>query len=312
MEFPYKHRYIPESHVDFAFQKLKELPACNWIHDPIKVTEKGYSPKKYPAKFRGRYWLDDTSKLLDYDLNVIVDWFVEEARVKCKRKGHMSPLEYWNENRDVILENCRDVTSIEEQREAIYRLRVPECPHSKTTFMIWLYKLILGNPKRAKIFDACAGFGDRFLACMVMNYDYLGIEPNSDLVEPFETMRLKFSTGNQRILHDYMPDAKFKERNFDLAHISPPSWDSEIYQEDSEMQSINMFKTREEWIVGFMYATLDRMISILRKGGWIVVESIIYFDILPYLIEKGCVYKGAVFCSTSGLRKKPMWILQKM
>ncbi len=110
-----------------------------------------------------------------------------------------------------------------------------------------------------------------------------------------------------------MPDAKIGNGKFNICHISPPSYNSEVYEEDNKNQSVNMFQNKDDWYIGFLFKTLNRIWNKLEKNGYLIVESILFEDIWKYIRYRfpEAVYLGTISVKT-GSRNKPMWIFMNL
>jgi hypothetical protein len=111
-----------------------------------------------------------------------------------------------------------------------------------------------------------------------------------------------------------MPDCVLPKDavDFDLVFLSPPSFDSEVYSDDKG-QSVIMYPNKNEWFINFMFKTVDRCWSLLRVGGYFVIQSIIINDIAPYIFA---TFSDSFYCGTISVqfpsRYKPMWVWKKM
>jgi len=325
------------------FNKIKDFEKCEnsrWSHNKYYI-QRAVFDRDYaitlPIKSSGEilkfnkpiYYLFDNFNSDYWNYNIITDYFIESSRIKSFIKTYnndkYSPYLAWKESDDYKLRAIERVLLKEENfnfetlREALYQDKiVKEVSHEKVIFLSAFFRLILGDIKNPKIFDACAGWGDRYIASFLVNAEcYIGVEPNNDSVKPFKRMNeiLNSDNPNFMVLHDYMPSARLPDyvtnNYFDLCFLSPPSFDSENYGQ-SEGQSVLMFPKREQWKQSFLVKTINRCWDLLNNGGYFVVQSIIIQEIMPIIEKnKNAIYLGSVSVTGEKGRVKPLWIWLK-
>jgi 16S rRNA G966 N2-methylase RsmD len=77
--------------------------------------------------------------------------------------------------------------------------------------------------KAQKIFDPYAGWGDRALASMACNIDYIGIDSNPRLVACYKKFLDFYPHTNQiAVIHDRAENVNIAAMEFDLLFSSPP------------------------------------------------------------------------------------------
>lgn len=201
-------------------------------------------------------------------------------------------------------------------REGLYIQKdVQECSNESPSFLKLLFSFLLkdiacdGNVKNGRIFDACAGWGDRLVASMALQVEeYLGIDPNTNSIHGFREMVETFGEHlngmpdtpphhipesskyheKYRILPLAMPlrvdIMKNIEGMYDIGFLSPPSFDSERYSDDNN-QSTNTFSLRGQWIEKFLIPTIKQTFAAIKEGGFLVVQSILFHLIEPIITE---------------------------
>lgn len=327
--FPYKYTFIEDSPKSI-FKSIVKLNR-KWDNskyttsDSDIITPNVYESNAdmYPITFKSKYYTFKCEKG-DYEkYDIITDLFTEESRIKSYRpsRTNVSPYTAWYSKSDRygykldvvkrMRKLNRDVT-IGDLRELCYGSRlVSEVAHEKVIFLKSLIELI-SDKKDLRIFDACAGWGDRLIASIAVGAEqYLGVEPNKD-TDFNNIIKTLGREGNYKVLHDSMPNAKIGDKNFDLCFLSPPSFSSENYG-TSEGQSVVMFPNRTDWLFGFLFPTIDKCWNLLTDGGILVVQSIIIPEISNYITYKfnNCRYLGVVSVECSSGRKKCMWMWMK-
>ena len=314
----------------------------HWFRQVYSLRASDHVPRDLPLTFKGKRWLfvPDESDFERFD--VITNVFTEESRILCERqqehKRVVSPLhgflhntKYLKASLEFALREClEDQLSLDAHtfREGLYKASkekdsiVSECANERITFLYSLFKVLIQYLpfRKIRVFDACAGWGDRLLVSAILGLDrYIGIEPNTASTKGFREISKLFSSKqkNGRYAHEVLCDAMPYPRlpkdvqtsMFELVFLSPPSFTSEVYSDDKQ-QSVMMFPNEEDWDKGFLYPTIDACIELLRPGGFLVIQSILVKKIHPYILPK-LKYVGVISVKTSGKRNKPLWVWTK-
>ena len=155
-----------------------------------------------------------------------------------------------------ILQNQPQDISAFSLREGLYHSSkkpgciFTECAHERSTFLTCVFVQLRGLTKTLpfRVFDSCAGWGDRYIVCMAMNCErYIGVEPNSASKEGFDRAgHLLGDLKKHEILCDGCPEVTSMPSDcvdgyFSISFLSPPAWDSEFYSNDDK-QSVNLYK----------------------------------------------------------------------
>jgi hypothetical protein len=277
----------------------------------------------------------------------ISDYFIEHSRLHAKRPkkgdktGH-SPLEEWNLYGTYVqkalssflgkcktvkeafsrIEGC-DPIALFSIRESLYSDKsVQECASESPTFLRGVFSVLSGllnlETTQLRIFDACAGWGDRLVASMSLDVEqYLGIEPNTNSTTAFQEMiELLNPKDNFKVLPIALPLSNVSEdySNFHIAFFSPPSFDSEVYSGDKD-QSIVVFPEKGSWIYNFLIPSLENLESVLEFNGYLIIQSILIYLIHPIILSKfpTLQFQGPIFSNEKGKnRYKPLWIYKKV
>lgn len=333
VDFPYRRHQFDDLKVNLCFSDLK-TKKVEWSRDKYSIREQSFKGTVFPHEFvrpiknrdgsityqRPNYLYDKFSLSLDSTANSLTDYFTEPARVKSRRStSKYSPYDAWLKDDSYlrnIINHAKLLGKIDPYtlREGVYSQGklYSECANARPTFILALYRLFLNGVNYPYIFDPCAGHGDRLLAAIAYgNCKYYGVDPNSNAHPGFLEMRKRFNSGDKMIANDYMPTAKH-EVNYDLTFMSPPSYDSEVYSDDPG-QSINLFKSRDEWLIGFLFKTIDVVWEGLKVNGYYLIQSILANEINSYirLSKPDALFLGAVSVLTGCGRYKPIWIWTK-
>ena len=183
---------------------------------------------------------------------------------------------------------------------------------------------LLEDLSSLKILDGAGGYGSRLMAAIILNAEYVGVEPNPLSTPGFQKMIEMFgSPEKQKMLEDGLPNAvgvdKLPPGWADVVMFSPPMWGKEEYNDETvKKQSTNMFANEKMWLSEFLYASIEVLWSRLRVGGYIVFQSVRYDYIGEHMMrehadkKKDGVFKGIISRVTTSGRYKPNWVWQKI
>jgi hypothetical protein len=189
---------------------------------------------------------------------------------ECYQKGHRSPIEQWNNDKDLqrLIKNrlqYADRLSDSSIRTGV-KLVFNAVTNFKPVIAKYLYRTYAPN---GKIFDYSCGFGSRMLAAMSLDMEYIGCEPN---LKTFENLK-KFGSflsertkGNFLVVDRGSEEYLYKENYFDFAFSSPPFFDYEIYSKDPG-QSIVKYPVYEDWLINFWRKSINNSYTSLISGG---------------------------------------------
>jgi len=279
-----------------------------------------------------------------FERDWLSDYFIEHSRLQAKRpkkgdKTGRSPLEGWNlygvyvqKALSSCLKNFKtvneafsrielyDPSTLFSIRESLFLDKsVQECASESPTFLRGVFSMLSGllnlDTNKLRIFDACAGWGDRLIASMSLDVEqYIGIEPNTNSTTAFQEMiDLLNPKEEYKVLPLALPLRDVSYSNFHIAFFSPPSFDSEVYSIDQD-QSIEMFPEKGSWIYQFLIPSLANLEYVLGSGGYLVVQSILIYLIHPIIRLKfpTLQFQGPIFSNEKGKnRYKPLWIWKK-
>jgi hypothetical protein len=320
--FPFRRDIHNEADARLMFARLAAYRP-QWEHDRIRINVRE-RPKgvRVDTRFRGKNWLFHHTHTLQMMMDQITDFFTEEARLRARRSA-AAPLELWERpaTRAKLLARMRAGNvplTRANAREALYDLEEwKECSNVRPSFHLAIIRLLFADPSAVRVFDACAGWGDRMVAAMAAGVrSYYGVEPNPR-VQPgaARAVALLAPGGDYRIAEASMPDAPVPGRDYDLVHFSPPSFDSEVYNDEDAGQSVAMFADHGDWLNGFLHPTIHRCVGLLRRGGYLLLQSILSASIVPHILrhEPQLCFKG-VFAITAYAKNshKVLWVWRKV
>jgi hypothetical protein len=334
--FPYHKYYINKP--DYYFNNLKNFKYT--LNPEIVDRIQGIYFKsrisytfKEPELFGMSKSMTPTLVTMKEDYNtidVITNLFTEEERMKAKvykgKSEAVSPFEFWMTQKSKII----DLIYTEKQplnsytlREALFNL-APEATLFKTTVAKSIYDIF--KPKH--ILDMSSGWGDRLIAAIAygeasgVDVKYSGFDPNSSLKYKYMNIVSKLSPenkrGNFKVRTEPFESANLKDiKDVDLFFSSPPYFDFEVYTNE-ETQSINNYKTYNDWIVKFLFRSIKNAFSVIIKDGYFVMHitdtgnmrnvcELIKLYIEEYLDGS---YIGCIFTQAPGKRRHPMWVFK--
>lgn len=295
--------------------------------------------RKPDIRFNGRFITIQCKVpvLLDDDY-LLVDYFTEPAKIKVQLDNGEPSLED-HFYRGTLVSNAVSILKRNITPENLHALIVNQTGKMKSSeidgvekrvyissaenVFVYIILVRLLYPYRPlstlQILDGAAGFGSRLMAAIMMDANYVGVEPNPFVVPGLNKMiSMLGDPSKQRMIQDGLPTApefrELPEDHFDVIFFSPPMWGMEIYNQDDANQSINMFQDEQTWLSQFLIQSLEELWKRLKVGGFIVFQSVRYDYIGNYMHAHHTadgIFKGIISRLTSSNRHKPNWIWQK-
>ncbi len=129
--------------------------------------------------------------------------------------------------------------------------------------------------KNPKILDPCSGWGGRMIGAASIGGQYTGFEPCTETYKGLMKLGYwlkQFNTGFDFEIHNIpFEEAVLKEGYFDIALTSPPYYDTEKYSEE-ETNSLNRYKTYDEWVAGFYKPLIENTMKALKSNGCFILN----------------------------------------
>jgi len=126
-----------------------------------------------------------------------------------------------------------------------------------------------------KVLDPCAGWGGRMIGISTVSNSYTCFEPSTKtyngllkLAEFIKKMNPEFKADVNKLPFE---DAKLKKESFDFAITSPPYYDTEYYS-DEKTNSLNCYKTFDDWVNGFYLPLIRNTMRALKPGKIFVLN----------------------------------------
>ena len=218
----------------------------------------------------------------DYEsADSIIDHFVEDIRIHCAERGEKSPYAIWQENKEKFLLKSSNKKKL---RELVYK-GARGCNLFNVGLGIQLFK----HFNATSLLDCTAGWGDRLIAASIAGVKfYRGWDTNSKLQSVYNNIYDNiFKLENVDDCHFQMdwkvycgPFEKSKlfdhdkynglnlYKKFDVAFLSPPFYDKELYEGD--LTSTTIYKNINEWYNYFYKPMFKRAAMAVKPGGHIL------------------------------------------
>ena len=331
-EFPYADYYLSQKDIYHKYQLLKDFHGV-WSHQPYEIKKQEQTLNPLPILFQNKYMLYIPNNEDYMNIGILTNAFTERSRMKCFRQNkNMKTYSFYDgwKKKDMIkdcvhylIHHHKNINAYE-LRESIYMItrnpkyKYTECAHENICFLKMVFQELqkIIHPLPFTVLDACAGWGDRLLVCMSLNVSkYIGIDPNSESYIGFQKMIKMFRKEKTcKMLLDGFPEVTFPNSNelFSICFLSPPSFDSEMYS-SNEKQSILLYKNNHEWMIHFLFQTIQICWSKIHIGGVFVIQSILAPKINTYIqyFCKGSQFLGCLSIKTGKHRNKPLWVWKK-
>ena len=285
--YPYAKHFIQPKHL---IRRLRAYePTIS--NEPYYYVYRKYVPEDIKEfKFRNKYVSIDIPLEAHNQLDIIVDYYTEESRLKCSLKDKPSAhqliqtpknnlLEYTLKN---MIKEKRPIT-YESYRDEIYNYPgIYICSGESVLFYKGVISVLYGenyDSSQLNIMDGAIGYGQRLMTALVLKCNYIGIDPNTETIDGCHQMirDLSVSPMRQRAYPEGLPESpainNVPARSQDIVFFSPPAFDAELYG-THEAQSIVLFPTYEVWLAKFLKPSFLILASKIRPGGYFVIQSI--------------------------------------
>lgn len=299
-DFPYYYHFLTEKELLTDFDRLSKFKKKN-----LK-----------PASKQSLFTMELNYKSY-IDLIMITDYFSEECRIRCSYGGKISPYMWYQKEYERLKQmEWDDYTDW----NLFFRKSIKACNNFATPIAISVYKYF----KPTRILDFSAGWGDRLIAALAYkNADYIGVDPSKCMKEKYIKM-IKFFQKHRKMSKTYKVINKpFEEYSpkteyFDLVFTSPPFFDLEVYESPESTgvtqgtQSIDSWKSIEDWKYNFLFPSVKKSFDALTGGGHLAIyiddtPKIKYVnEMLTYIKQEipGFTYKGTInWINVTGARK---------
>lgn len=217
------------------------------------------------------------AKMYD-ECDVLGDLFNERARISSRIAGKQSPAEFWADactrpaemarNIRAYLARTKAVLSARSLRDFVYA-NCRECTQFKPSLARAVYLHLAERAgvdvTRARVYDPCAGWGDRLLAALSLGVaEYHGTDPNADAHAGYRRI-LEFAPPHGEVHLEELPfedvAGDHLSEHYDIVFTSPPFFNYEAYGSVPPPSDANA------WLSDWLLPCQQKMMRMLRKGG---------------------------------------------
>lgn len=251
-DFPWFYVEVIKAERDF--QTLKEKRCLSYLNGSISANPSGLL-HGHIEKTRIGYYASGFHN--------------ERQRMEAYQKGGISPLEAWKNPalREAIIEEANNHKH-SSLRNSLYANT--RCVWAFPPMVMRIMVELAGKTQR--VFDPCAGWGDRLVGALASGVNYTGCDPNTSMTKVYQRMISHYRSRGKYEVHtcpveDFSPE----ESAYDLAFTSPPYFDLEHYSNDPD-QSFLRYPTPEAWRNGFLRGLLAVCGTALRPGGLLALN----------------------------------------
>lgn len=201
------------------------------------------------------------------------NYFFQYERMQTPSQGKISCYDFWKKNKNKII----DYYEINEHSSDLFAT-ISFMNHPSSQFSPCIAGQIYKYFKATKILDPYAGWGDRCLAAMALDIDYIGIDSNVNLKPSFDKMIKYYETCSDiEIIYDKCENINIKKIDFDIIFTSPPYWN----EKHKLLENYNDCESNYEI---FMDKSLIPLLknALKKKNIWVCINipDFMYKDII--------------------------------
>ena len=148
---------------------------------------------------------------------------------------------------------------------SVLNLRVGTLNQFKPRVAALLYHIY--KPKT--VLDFCAGWGDRCVAAMAKNVNYIGVDTNLELQPAYTQMVNEYQEKSKSKITMYFQPAEtldFSTLKYDMVFTSPPYFDLEQYA------NMPKYEGYHDWIEKFLRPVILASYQHLEDQGWMFLN----------------------------------------
>jgi hypothetical protein len=207
--------------------------------------------------------------------NAIVDYFTFPQRLCTKGKYNVNffefivNIEYFKQKKFIqnMMEYYNNVKNKNKQKndyvvlKEVYNI----CISAINIIRPLVYMEIYSKYKPNTVLDFCAGWGGAAVAASALNIpNYIGIEINDNLKEPYEKLCTFLSNSSSTSITMYFENAlniDYSKLNYDLVFTSPPYYFIQKYEKNT------IYKDKDEMDELFYKPIFTKTFTNLKVGG---------------------------------------------
>ena len=149
--------------------------------------------------------------------------FFQFERLKTPSQGKISCYDFWKKNKTKIIEYSKNNNHSNDLFANIVFMN-----HPSSQFPPFIAGQIYKYFNATKVLDPYCGWGDRAIAAMALDIDYIGIDSNDNLQPAYDKMINYYQTDSEvEIIYDKCQNVNIDKLDFDLVLTSPPYWNKD-------------------------------------------------------------------------------------
>lgn len=192
------------------------------------------------------------------------NYFFQYERLNTPSQNKISCLEFWKKNKKKVLSYAKSSNHSNDLFAYIVFMNHPSSQFPPFV-AAQAYKYFNGS----KILDPYCGWGDRCIAAMSMNINYIGIDSNHRLKSAYDKMINYYDSKSEvEIIYDKSENIDLTDLDFDMVLTSPPFW-------NENKQIIEKYNKCESDYDVFLNNSLLKMIKQCKrknKNLWICIH----------------------------------------
>ena len=209
--------------------------------------------------------------------NKASNYFHQENRMRCDSLNSPSPYRVWNTDKfmktlfgSLWTMKVKEVTSKTLWTSIVLRKYVA------SQFKPLVAKSIYDEYNSKNILDFSMGWGDRLAGFFASNAKrYVGTDPNTALQKGYAEQIATYcnNASDKEVIFRDKPaeEMVYTSEEFDTILTSVPYYDTERYSKENT-QSWIRYRTLEDWLNGFLFESIERAWSALKRDGVMLIN----------------------------------------
>lgn len=240
------------------------------------IIDKKYTDKYLANEYRKLQKINVDNNKNTFLCNKVLYHFFYEELLNSKRQNKSSFYDIFHDEDKFK----KLLIQVEKRgRGGSYCSKLVECwrinSGSIVMFKSYQSKYIYQKFNATKVLDFCCGWGGRLLGATSLNIDYIGIDTNRNLIEPYKKM-IEFikPTSNVKMIYKNCLEVDFSNLDYDFVLTSPPYNNIEIYS------GMKLFIDDDDYYNNFLIPMIKKSIKYIKNGGFVCI------NISPQIYQK--------------------------
>lgn len=212
--------------------------------------------------------------------NFFFQYYRFNTKFKTRKNSAIAAWDNPQEQKKIIERSMkfRPNLSLGSRLRSVFQLYYAPILQFKPIVASYIYKKF----KPTVVLDFSAGWGDRLLAAMVNNIDYIGIDTNKELKKPYKEMIKFFKPHTKsKVIMKFKKaeNVDYTKLTYDFVLTSPPYYDKESYHH------MPKYKNYEDWVEKFLLFTIKKVFASLKKNGYcgLHLPKVLYDEVVKLL-----------------------------